>query len=207
MTALAHEGTPHFAGLSPARGTYKIKANVRIFKGAIVGLDSAGRVMPADTIANGCLRIVGKSSATYDNRTGSVLGGAADAVDVDVEFGVFSCANSSSGEALTNAEVTKACYAVDDQTVGKTSATDTLPVAGVVTEVTGSKVYVYMGPHVGTARAATTIAALGVTSNLVGVDGTASNAAPLVGTEARLDAIEAKVDATLAALKAAGLML
>jgi len=53
---------------------------------------------------------------------------------------------------------------------------------------------------------AAVVAALGTTSKLVGVDGTGSNAAPLVGTEARLDAIEAKIDATLASLKAAGLM-
>ena len=53
---------------------------------------------------------------------------------------------------------------------------------------------------------AAAVAALGVTSNLVGVDGTGSNAAPLVGTEARLDAIEAKIDAVIAALKAASLM-
>lgn len=51
------------------------------------------------------------------------------------------------------------------------------------------------------------VAAIGVTSNLVGVDGTGSNAAPLAGTESRLDALEAKVDAILAALKAASLML
>lgn len=48
----------------------------------------------------------------------------------------------------------------------------------------------------------TDVAALGTTSNLVGVDGTGSNAAPLAGTEARLDAIEAKLDALIAALKA-----
>lgn len=53
---------------------------------------------------------------------------------------------------------------------------------------------------------AAVVAALGTTSNLVGVDGTGSNAAPLVGTEARLDAIEAKVDAILSSLKTAGLM-
>jgi hypothetical protein len=41
---------------------------------------------------------------------------------------------------------------------------------------------------------------------LVGVDGTGSNAAPLVKTEGRLDALEAKVDALIAALKASGLM-
>jgi ABC-type hemin transport system substrate-binding protein len=56
------------------------------------------------------------------------------------------------------------------------------------------------------ATPAATVAALGATSNLVGVDGTGSNAAPLAGTEARLDAVEAKVDALIAALKAAGLM-
>lgn len=50
------------------------------------------------------------------------------------------------------------------------------------------------------------VAPLGSTSNLVGVDGTGSNAAPVVGTESRLDAIEAKVDAALASLVAAGLM-
>lgn len=43
-------------------------------------------------------------------------------------------------------------------------------------------------------------------SNLVGVDGTGSNAAPLAGTETRLDAIEAKINAILAALQAAGMM-
>lgn len=46
------------------------------------------------------------------------------------------------------------------------------------------------------------ITPIGVTAALVGVDGAGSNAAPLVGTEARLDAIEAKVDALIAALKA-----
>lgn len=57
----------------------------------------------------------------------------------------------------------------------------------------------------GNAQAAA-IAAIGATTDLVGVDGTGSNAAPLVETEARLDAIEAKIDALIAALKAAGLM-
>ena len=53
---------------------------------------------------------------------------------------------------------------------------------------------------------AANVAALGTTTNLVGVDGTGSNAAPLAGTESRLDAIEAKIDAVIASLKAAGLM-
>jgi hypothetical protein len=53
---------------------------------------------------------------------------------------------------------------------------------------------------------AASVAPIGTTANLVGVDGTGSNAAPLAGTESRLDAIESKVDALIAALKAAGLM-
>ena len=53
---------------------------------------------------------------------------------------------------------------------------------------------------------AATVAAIGATSNLVGVDGTGSNAAPLAGTEARLDVVEGKIDAVIAALKAAGMM-
>lgn len=53
---------------------------------------------------------------------------------------------------------------------------------------------------------ASAVAALGATANLVGVDGTANNAAPLAGTESRLDAVEAKVDAVIAALKASSQM-
>lgn len=148
MTALAQERmTPGTAG-TPARGTYGIKANVRIFKGALVALDSAGRAMPAGASAGGSVIIVGKASATYDNRTGSALGGAADACDVEVEFGTFGWANSTAGEAVAATEVGKLVYAVDDQTVGKTSATATLIVAGVCTEIRDGKVYVWSGPHV-----------------------------------------------------------
>ena len=53
---------------------------------------------------------------------------------------------------------------------------------------------------------AAAVAALGATVALVGVDGAGSNAAPLVETESRLDAAEGKIDAVIAALKAAGLM-
>lgn len=43
-------------------------------------------------------------------------------------------------------------------------------------------------------------------SNLSGVDGTGSNAAPLTGTETRLDAIDTAIAAILTALKDAGVM-
>lgn len=55
---------------------------------------------------------------------------------------------------------------------------------------------------------AASVAAIGSTSDLVGTDGSggAGDAAPLAGTESRLDAVEAKIDAVIAALKSAGLM-
>lgn len=149
MTALAIERMTNFAGVIPSRGTYPIKANVRIFKGAIVGIDSAGRAMPGDTIANGCLTVVGKASATYDNRTGSVLGGAADAVNVEVEYGVYQYDfKTGGGDDIAADDVGKVCFVVDDHTVALTNNTDTRAIAGLISEFRDSKPYVWMGPHV-----------------------------------------------------------
>lgn len=50
------------------------------------------------------------------------------------------------------------------------------------------------------------VANIGATTNLVGVNGTGNNAAPLVETESRLDVIEAKVDAVLAKLRLANII-
>lgn len=149
MAALLIERMTKFAGVVPARGTYPIKANVHIFKGAMVGLDSAGRAMPGDTIANGCLSIVGKASATYDNRTGSALGGAADAVDVEVEYGVFQYDfKTGDGDDIAADDVGKVCFVVDDHTVALTNNTDARAIAGLITEFRESKPYVWTGPHV-----------------------------------------------------------
>lgn len=60
------------------------------------------------------------------------------------------------------------------------------------------------GDSAGTAQAA--FVADITSSNLSGVDGTGSNAAPLAGTETRLDAIETKINAILGVLQDSGLM-
>lgn len=50
------------------------------------------------------------------------------------------------------------------------------------------------------------VANLAASSNLVGVDGAGSNAAPLAGTETRLDNIETKLNALLTSLRNAGII-
>lgn len=148
MTALSDDRLTDFAGQSPGRGTFGLAANVRLFKGAMLALDSAGRAVPAGTIASGALFGIGKSSAQYDNRTGSALGGAADAANAECEFGIFAWANSAGADAVAAANVGSVCYMVDDQTVALTSGGGTRGLAGVVTEVRGAKVFVFMGPGV-----------------------------------------------------------
>lgn len=148
MTAISEAvRLTEFAGVVPARGTYPIKANVYIKKGGMVALDSAGRAMPAGLAAGGSVECVGKSSATYDNRTGSALGGAAAAVNVEVEFGVFAWENSADADLITIDDL-GVVYVVDDQTVALTNGSDTRIIAGLCTEVRNSQVYVWMGPHV-----------------------------------------------------------
>jgi predicted RecA/RadA family phage recombinase len=61
-----------------------------------------------------------------------------------------------------------------------------------------------LGGEEGSGVAAAVVFSAG--SNLVGVDGTGSNAAPLAGTETRLDALDTAVAAIIANLQAAGLM-
>jgi hypothetical protein len=146
--ALAIERMTKFAGVIPSRGTFPIKANTRIFKGSMVGLDSSGRAMPAGLLAGGTVAAVGKASATYDNRTGSELGGSAGAVNVEVEYGVFGWKSAADADAIAADDVGKVCFVDDDQTVALTNGTDTRGIAGYISEVRDGQVYVWMGPHV-----------------------------------------------------------
>ena len=158
MTAIDIGRRTDFAGLYPSRGTYPIKAAVNIKKGAKVGVDSAGRAMPADTIANGCLKVVGKASAAYDNRSGSALGGAADSTDVEVEYGVFGWDNSG----ITDDDIGSPSYAVDDETSALSSSSGTRPNEGIISEVRDGQAYIWMGPGALAASQALSLANAGV---------------------------------------------
>lgn len=119
----------------PARREFPVKAGVRIFQGAQVAVDASGRAVPMTTATG--LRGVGRAEAEYDNRLGS--DGSLTAV---VATGTFVFANSASADAITKADIGADCYGVDDQTVAKTSATNTRSIAGKVFDVTSEGVSV-----------------------------------------------------------------
>lgn len=154
MAATTTVRNTEFAGLSPARGTYPVAANTLIIKGTIVCLNASGQAVPG--VDGEGFHAIGKASHTLDNRTGSDLGGAAAAADVEVEFGVFGFIGSDS--PATNDVV----YVVDNQTVSAADPDTDRGLAGVVTEVRNGLTYVFMGPHVvgpiADARAFTTAA-------------------------------------------------
>ena len=132
------------AALTDARNTqerlpgyreFPLKGATRVFAGAMAAVDSSGRLVPMTTALG--LRGVGRSEATYDNRLG-----ADGAISGRVGADVYVFANSAGGDEITKADIGNDCYGVDDQTVAKTSATNTRSVAGKVFDVTAEGVSV-----------------------------------------------------------------
>ncbi|MCU0905547.1 MAG: hypothetical protein MUE83_17025 [Tabrizicola sp.] len=87
--------------------------------------------------ATGCVG-VGRAEKTVDNT------GAAGAAVVEYRTGSFLFANSGGGDLITIADIGKACFIVDDQTVAKTDATATRSRAGIVDGIEGTGVWVRM---------------------------------------------------------------
>ena len=56
--------------------------------------------------------------------------------------GVFQYANSAAGDLIATADIGAACYIVDDQTVAKTSGTNTRSPAGIIVDVDALGVWV-----------------------------------------------------------------
>ncbi len=138
MTSTNINRDTEFAGPVPARGTYPAAANVIIARNTIVQRDASGRAVPG-AASNG-FPAVGVSCQTYDNRTASEFGGAADAIDIEVMYGVFGF--DYVGSPLPGETV----WVADNQTVTDTAGSN--GVAGVCAEVRNGQCYVYMGPHV-----------------------------------------------------------
>lgn len=117
-----------------------VAASTKIYQGALVGLDSAGRAVAGTSNAT-ARSILGRARALADNSSG-----AAAAISVEVERGCFKFANSATTDALTSVDVGQPCYVVDDQTVARTPGTGTAPrmVAGMVMGVDTDGVWVQL---------------------------------------------------------------
>ena len=95
-----------------------VGAGSKIFAGALVMRNATGFVVKGAT-ATGCFAC-GRAEMLADNTSG-----ANGAITVMWRAGVFRFANSGGGDLITQAEVGKVCFIVDDQTVAKTDATAT----------------------------------------------------------------------------------
>jgi hypothetical protein len=117
---------------------YKIAANVRIFAGSLVVINSVGKAAPGTTATTHRV-CAGRAIKEYNN-----TGGAADAMTVEVEEGVFKWANLGA-DAVVAADVGADCFIADDQTVAKTNGTSTRSRAGIVMGVDSDGVWVQCG--------------------------------------------------------------
>lgn len=112
-----------------------VAAATRIFAGSLLCLNAAGNAVPGSTSAT--LKARGVAQEHVDNRDG-----AAGDLRVESRRGVFPFANSTSTDEITRADIGASAYIVDDQTVAKTSATNTRSIAGVIRDVDSNGVWV-----------------------------------------------------------------
>lgn len=112
-----------------------VAAATVIFSGALVALDASGNAVPATATVTQRTRGVAQTRA--DNTTG-----AAGAIRVEVRTGTYRFDNSAAADLITVAEIGAVCYVVDDETVAKTDATGTRPVAGTIRNVDADGVWV-----------------------------------------------------------------
>lgn len=112
-----------------------VAANVRIFAGALVMLTPAGLATPGAVATT--LKPGGRAKGEANN-----LGGAASAITVEFEKGVFRFQNSAAGDAITIADIGANAFVVDDETVAKTNGGATRSVAGKIVDVDAQGVWI-----------------------------------------------------------------
>lgn len=113
----------------------KVAATKKIYEGALVCLSATGFATPGAVATT--LKADGIALATVDNSAG-----ADGDLTVEVRKGTFRFANSAAGDAIAQADIGNDCYVVDDQTVAKTSGTNTRSIAGKIVDVDAVGVWV-----------------------------------------------------------------
>jgi hypothetical protein len=142
MTALAaNRNTKKFSddilpSYLPSGG---VAAAKKIYAGAMVMVNQSGYYEPAS--ADSTLKMAGVSEELVDNSSGS----AGDVSAYKVRRGAYLFGNSGTTDAVSAADIGRACYVVDDQTVARTSAAGARPVAGRVLGLDGTSVIVELG--------------------------------------------------------------
>lgn len=113
-----------------------VAAGAKIFAGALVVANATGYAAPGSTALN--LTYLGRAEGFVDN-----TGGADGAVSVNVRrLKAFKFANSGT-DAVTQADLGKTCYIVDDETVSATDGAGTQSAAGKVIGLDANGVWVY----------------------------------------------------------------
>lgn len=134
MTALT--GPRLLSERTGVTSTLPAAAGALIWQGAIV-VNDGGVAKPGFAAPN--LIVVGVAEDTVDNSAS-----AAGARSVTVERGCYRMANLVA-DALTEADVGKDAWLVDDQTVARTSAGNTRSIAGKVVDVDAGGAWIRVG--------------------------------------------------------------
>ncbi|MBU0809621.1 MAG: hypothetical protein KKD30_05280 [Gammaproteobacteria bacterium] len=140
MVATTHNrNTPSVSG---HRRGYPVAALALCLAGTIAVIDADGMVQPGVTGLN--LVAVGIFEAQVDNSDG-----ADGEQTAEVLRGFARLENSADADEITAADIGKACFIVDNQTVAKTDGTGTRSIAGIVDAVDDVGVWVLIDPTSG----------------------------------------------------------
>lgn len=112
------------------RFSFPAAAAAKFYKGGIVAINASNLLVKATAVAG--LKVVGVAEDGVDNSAG-----AAGAVQVPVRRGLFRFTNSGS---FTLADIGTTAYIADDQSVNKTSASNSA--VGIVRDVDSTGVWV-----------------------------------------------------------------
>ena len=137
---------PYHGSDAPRMGTLGAAANTYFAKGTLIGRDANGRAYSYVSADASGIPCAGSARASYDNRTTAESGGAADAIDVEVEYGVHGYAFTG-----TTPKPRDRLYVVDNQTLSTSDNGGTRGFAGICSEVRtingAAKAYLQLGPQ------------------------------------------------------------
>lgn len=112
-----------------------VATNVKIYAGALVAANATGFAAPGAVATT--LTYLGRAEEYVDN-----TGGADGAKKVLVRLNKAFKFKNAAADLVTQADLGKTCYIVDDETVAKTSGTSTRSAAGKVVGVESDGVWV-----------------------------------------------------------------